>query len=368
MADPVGNYLAGLGFLGGPALNPNALSPEQLAALGLDKAIPAPGIGVETYPQTERGLASLQNMSDLGRYAVGGINPDEVPQGQLADKAMKAIMDINNIRMPNAEPGSAGSFGGRLAAGWPSENLPKYAEMRDAGYSPSSIYQETGLFRTGDRMLKFEIPDTGSSLTNSVVNALMRYEPGTKVEGRLSTILNHPELYENYPGMKDLPTSVNILKPQPSGAMNYEGLYNPRAKSIDAQSSYLEGPKGIQSVLLHEAAHHIQGLENFAKGSSPTYERQLGQNLIDRIDAQRSAEAAKDGPDPDMLDRLYAMKMEFMKKFKPFDAYQRSAGEVDARTIQSRMQMTPWQLQNISPADTAAGLVPFQNQIVRFGW
>jgi hypothetical protein len=66
MADPYGNYTQGLNFLGGLALNPGALTPEQLAQLGLAKALPAPGPSMQ-YTNAGRladGLNSLQYLAN----------------------------------------------------------------------------------------------------------------------------------------------------------------------------------------------------------------------------------------------------------------------------------------------------------------
>jgi hypothetical protein len=372
MADPYANYLANIGPFAGPGLAPYGMTREQAALYGMPKAPEAMDPGLSYLGggiAGQMGLESLQNMADLGQ----GIDPSYNSAGMdVGPKAAQALGAVGNAAMRGmtfAPKGSAGSFGGHLAEGWSPAAAEKYRDMLHEGYTPQDATKETGMFRTADRMLKMEIPDTGSSLTNTAVNALVKYGPGTKLEGRLSDFLNHPELYENYSGMRSLPTTIELLKPKPSGEISYGGSYNPSFGSVKAASSYLEGPEGIQSVLLHEAGgHHIQQLEGFAKGSSPEYERGIGQNVLENIIYRRLSEKLKPNPDMDLIARLQAMENDFSKNFKPYDAYLRSAGEVDARAIQERMMMTPWQLQNISPADTAAGLVPFNRQIVRFGY
>jgi hypothetical protein len=372
MADPYANYLANISPFAGPGLAPYGMTREQAALFGMPKAPEAMDPGLSYLGggiAGQMGLESLQNMADLGQ----GIDPSYNSAGMdVGPKAAQALGAVGNAAMRGmafAPKGSAGSFGGHLAEGWSPAAAEKYRDMLREGYTPQDATKETGMFRTADRMLKFEIPDTGSSLTNTAVNSLVRYGPGTKLQGRLSDFLNHPELYENYPGMRGLPTTIELRAPRASGDMNYEGMYSPSTGSVHAASSYFEGPKGIQNVLLHEAGgHHIQQLEGFAKGSSPGYEREVGQNLLDKIIFQKIAEQSKPYPNMDAIARLDAMKRNFSQNFKPYDAYLRSAGEVDARAIQERMMMTPWQLQNISPADTAAGLVPFNRQIVRFNF
>jgi hypothetical protein len=372
MADPYANYLANISPFAGPGLAPYGMTREQAALYGMPKAPEAMDPGLSYLGggiAGQMGLESLQNMADLGQ----GIDPSYNSAGMdVGPKAAQALGAVGNAAMRGmafAPKGSAGSFGGHLAQGWSREARDKYGDMLRSGFTPQDAYKETGIFRTADNRLKFEIPDTGSSLTNTAVNSLVKYGPGTKLEGRLSDFLNHPELYENYPGMRGLPTTIQLRAPRASGDMNYEGSYSPIAASVKAASSYLEGPQGIQSVLLHEAGgHHIQQLENFAKGSSPAYERQIGDNFINKIMGQIQAEHAKPSPDFGRVDQLKSMYERFSKDFKPYDAYSRSAGEVDARAIQERMMMTPAQLHNISPADTAAGLVPFNRQIVRFNF
>jgi hypothetical protein len=370
MADPYANYLANISPFAGPGLAPYGMTREQAALFGMPKAPEAMDPGLSYLGggiAGQMGLESLQNMADLGQGIDPSYNSAGMDVGPKAAQALGAVGSAAMRGMAFAPKGSAGSFGGHLAQGWSREARDKYGDMMRSGFTPQDAYKETGIFRTADNRLKFEIPDTGSSLTNTAVNSLVKYGPGTKLEGRLSDFLNHPELYENYPGMRSLPTTIELRAPRASGDINYEGMYSPSTGSAHAASSYLEGPKGIQSVLLHETGgHHIQQLENFAKGSSPEYERGIGQNFLENIIYKKLSERLKPNPDMDLIARLQAMQDDFSKNFKPYDAYQRSAGEVDARAIQERMMMTPAQLHNISPADTAAGLVPFNRQIVRF--
>jgi hypothetical protein len=370
MADPYADYLANIGPFAGPGLAPYGMTREQAALYGMPKAPEAMDPGLSYLGggiAGQLGLESVQNMADLGQGIDPRYNSAGMDVGPKAAQALGAVGSAAMRGMAFAPEGSAGSFGGRLAGGWSPQAADKYRDMLRSGYTPQDATKETGMFRTADQKMKFEIPDTGSSLTNTAVNSLVKYGPGTKLEGRLSEFLNHPELYENYPGMRGLPTTIELLKPRASGAMNYEGSYSPIAGSVRAASSYLEGPQGIQSVLMHEAGgHHIQQLENFAKGSSPATEQWHYINFLDRLHKLHADEFAKPNPDMDLIARINKIGNDFSQNFKPFDAYQRSAGEVDARTIQERMMKTPQYLWDVSPADTAAGLVPFNRQIVRF--
>ena len=157
-------------------------------------------------------------------------------------------------------------------------------KMKDNGATQDEIFEKTGWFQGADDAWRFEVDDSQIS-----VNALQG--------GRLGDQLNHPELMDNYPDMRDMPATIE--------SRHYghgRASYDPASDSISAagDSEY------IPSGLMHETQHAIQAREGFARGGS---HNEFGP-------------AIEDGP-------------------SPYQQYRNLAGEVEARNVQGRLHMSP---------------------------
>jgi len=107
----------------------------------------------------------------------------------------------------------------------------------------------------------------------------------------LSEVFDHPELYENYPELKNIKVSFS------DEASNTLGSFNPKDNRInvnvnsfyssrsDKPVTFEEFNDKIADVLVHEIQHKIQEIEGFAKGSS------TAMSGIVLADAKRSAAA-----------------------------------------------------------------------------
>jgi hypothetical protein len=102
-------------------------------------------------------------------------------------------------------------------------------------------------------------------------------------------------------------------------------------------------------IALHEVQHAVQHIEGFAPGTNPgAMVPHAAQEVINRM---------KSSGDPVDLDLINSAAKE---------AYMRHAGEVEARNVQTRMPMTPYQRSIVPPwatEDRAPGV-----QIVRPPW
>jgi hypothetical protein len=115
-------------------------------------------------------------------------------------------------------------------------------------------------------------------------------------------------------------------------------------------------PRDFKSVSLHEGQHAIQNREGMAKGGNPNA------FTPDQIAAERARILAADQGDGwtsintaagDISDTEVARRL-----------YNRLAGEVEARTVQKRMDYTPEQRRSRPPWEDYD--VPEDQQIVRF--
>ena len=127
-------------------------------------------------------------------------------------------------------------------------------------------------------------------------------------------LLDHSVLFEAYPELFWTPISFNAedVGFEAAGQANPDGSIglNPAIAFNDENSAL--------STLLHEVQHLIQEQEGFAKGSS-----------MDRA-------ALRQGWD--YYDESQAIK-----------DYQRTAGEIEARDVQARRELTPEQRKSIAP-------------------
>lgn len=94
----------------------------------------------------------------------------------------------------------------------------------------------------------------------------------TDGEYTLDEIIKHDELFEAYPELKDMRVIVssNIT------GKNVAGFYNRADNAIHLNRNIYLKEQQIKELLLHELQHWIQNKEGFARGSSPAYWEQKG--------------------------------------------------------------------------------------------
>ena len=281
------------------------------------------------------------------------------------------------------------SFAGVRAQTSDVDSLNNAQKMEREGKAAEEIWQKTGWGRGLDGKWRFEIDDFESYLIEKP-NLKMHYsDEGDYYTGKLVDVFNHKKLFEAYPHLKE--TKIVIQEKEPgvyatafanrneivlSKALfertteEYKDLLNNRQKYIDeieqtpeyrkynsiyemedgeispeewlrleaeARKNFFETDLGkryyvlrwgkvnvkkyelgwtdkAKEVLLHEIQHLIQHEEGFAKGSNPSYWK--GKNNTNR-DAS--------------------------------DLYKNTAGEIEARAVQERRDMTEEERRNTYP-------------------
>jgi hypothetical protein len=195
--------------------------------------------------------------------------------------------------------------------------------------------------------------------------------------------LTHPELYAAYPDTAKIPSGLFASRVP-------EGSYHAPTDSILAG-----GPStGSQrSAMLHEIQHAVQQREGFAKGGSPemfSMPNQLKEGMHSYEDMRRAAllleRANRDGVTVTSLnprwatDKIKSIAQTYEKmpqgmdvltkniKLRlqiddPIDAYQRLAGEAEARAVQKRRDLTNEERKAIFPLQSYD--VPIKELIFR---
>lgn len=262
-------------------------------------------------------------------------------------------MTLAGAGAPAAVRGAAGIFGGRLAQTADRAALSRAEELAKAGAPREQIWNDTGWFKGGDDKWRFEIPDKGAALTGQRSrNQTMQQE------------MVHPELYAAYPKTADIKMYYGA---RPGGGSYYSVSPNEARGAINVSSAATD-----PSIHLHELQHAVQEAEGLTRGSSPDGMKSFASDLFRQagntpagqryreLEAKRSAVGGSLTPaEQDEMMNIY--KKNFDMNALQRDAYHRTAGEVEARNVQIRMNMTPEERRAKAPWLTED--VPAEQQI-----
>ena len=310
------------------------------------KASGAQGMGSEQNAErktnVERGRASERGVEDT--------------QGEVKRKF--ALPDETITSKENV-PTKRYSFAGYRAKNADCSMLDIAVQMELDGKSEKTIFRETGWYRGAEGRWRFEISDKNSKyhpggdaefsqdhpeyarymklysklLYDDLSNS--EYSEYSKLYGtwererrrlaarvikgdvKLKNILSHPRLFEAYPYLKNINVRFANLGKGELGAVIGDTIFISNMLPRDR----------IKRTLLHEIQHLIQEEEGFATGSSVEY--------------WKSAMPTKNA----------------------LELYKNTAGEIEARQVQERMDLTDSQRRRKMPFinDENAVLVPGQN-------
>jgi hypothetical protein len=162
----------------------------------------------------------------------------------------------------------------------------------------SSFQKQGKVFEGVDGKPRFEVSDEGAKLNlqDSPSGRKSFYTTDQLKSGKdstLSQVLDHPKLYEQYPGLKDLRIqSIDFYKDARSQA-----AYDSSTKTLNVSNELLNNPKELKEAILHEVQHSIQDIEGFAKGGSIQGEDVAGYNNLAGEAEARAVAARKDMTD-----------------------------------------------------------------------
>lgn len=148
------------------------------------------------------------------------------------------------------------------------DNLNVARQMEGAKKDAKAIKMATGWERGADGKWRYEIAD-------SKLNDMMDVDGKGKMvkrhkedmlwtSGKLGEVVVAPELFKAYPKLKDVRLETDsIMNNLPSN-----GEYNAKTNTITIHADEL---KYLDSILNHEIQHAIQHIEGFARGGNPEY-------------------------------------------------------------------------------------------------
>lgn len=333
----------------------------------------------DVYSAADRGATWLDQQFPHVNPGMGTIDENmqwHDPQMENLERATSlGVMGINPGA--RAAPGTAGMFLGERARGAIPKNFEKARQLRDAGYTSEQIWNMTPGQRLHytdlDPNFKYEISDKAAQLKNVGIMDYLK----NKITGRQMTmqdVLDHPELYQNYPHLANMPVDLYAKNPL------YHGYYQPsRVENTLTYTPDGVGIMGMQKIperigmnafgydkkntILHELQHAIQQHEGFVQGYSPDAVSELANLRIQKLserDIPKAQEAlgylkrgekipdahVHEGRSETVLNELLSDRQSELEKWKaiadnPHQFYEGAGGEAYSRHGPARgMKMT----------------------------
>lgn len=331
------------------------------------------------------------------------------PQGMmeainLALNTMGGGMGASTATKTGGGKGELGMFAGVGAKTADLVKLNEAQRLAKAGVPDEEVWKATG-WTSGfpDKKWRFEIPDNEAKLTQAYKD---ERRSGAGID--INKALEHKDLWNAYPEVGDYGANF-------SDATLQGGRFSPSHYGGYIEVGY--GNPQPKSVTLHELTHAIQDEEGFARGGSPEEFTQAAKAEVTRdalswknellkkrqampnadwtavenavvndyqqlgaMDMLPSREARDLALQPYILHGEKNYPEDFSKAqelvnlygldtrtspLKPYDIYQRLAGEAEARLTEARMKLTP--AERLAQYPVSQFDVPVEQQIVRYG-
>jgi len=351
------------------------LGPDALAAIARGLVEDAPGWEyADVLPR------AVNRETGERSWAVPGMARDvakglwELMQGPYMEPGQnlspEAVLSLPALAVPAgaalAPRGAIGMFAGRNAKTADLAALQRAEDMAAGGADNEAIRAATGWFKGPDEKWRFEIPDNEAVAKRT-----------DKFEGALGDLIDHPQLFNAYPDLPQMHATQGEI-------LGSNGMYG---KLADGRESIATGPANPRSTLLHEMQHAVQAREGFPRGAAPNdaelkatlrseqtaLKAQAAERLIPLQEhrasiirplieggmtpGQARAEYARQFPEMDAdFNKLWAAETGD-GRFTGQAGYNRVAGEVEARDVQSRADFAPDQRAATAPY-TSQGIAP----------
>lgn len=290
----------------------------------------------------EKAIVPSDTPSDvIDALKKAGIDVSSYERGNAEDRqkvTMDAINSSDNIRFSLAGERGAAAADKAEERTFRMDNLSVARKMEEKKKDAKAIKMATGWERGADGKWRYEMPDAKIKDTMDVGGGhiVKRYEDDMLWNGgKLFDVIDAPELFKAYPQLKGVRIDTDaIMNDMPS-----HGKYDSKTNTITIHADEL---KYMNDILNHEIQHAIQGIEGFATGGSPTTIRgevKKRFNEVTKQIKQLRAEGKEDEAKA-LIEKNRGLYDAYMKN-DDFNSYKSLAGEVEARNVQERLNMTP---------------------------
>lgn len=269
-----------------------------------------------------------------------GIDVSSYERGNAEDRqkvTMDAINSSDNIRFSLAGERGAAAADKAEERTFRMDNLSVARKMEEEKKDAKAIKMATGWERGADGKWRYEMPDAKIKDTMDVGGGhiVKRYEDDMLWNGgKLSRVIDAPELFKAYPQLKDVRIDTDaIMNDMPSN-----GEYNSKTNTITIHADDL---KYMNGILIHEIQHVIQDIEGFAKGGSPRLVRGEVKKKLNEVTKQiRQLRAeGKEDEAKALIEKNRGLYNAYQKN-DDYNSYKSLAGEVEARNVSARLNMT----------------------------
>lgn len=263
---------------------------------------------------------------------------DPNKEGDRSRAFNEAINSSDNIRFSLAGERGAAAADKAEERTFRMDNLSVARKMEEKKKDAKAIKMATGWERGADGKWRYEMPDAKIKDTMDVGGGhiVKRYEDDMLWNGgKLFDVIDAPELFKAYPQLKGVRIDTDaIMNDMPS-----HGEYDSKTNTITIHADEL---KYMNDILNHEIQHAIQDIEGFAKGGSPRLVRGEVKKRFDEVTKQIKQLRAEGKEDEAkaLIEKNRGLYNAYTKN-DDFNSYKSLAGEVEARNVQERMNMTP---------------------------
>lgn len=296
------------------------------------------GETIDEFSETGKAIKNMYKEYGLASYP----NWNKLSQSQqvnvLSERLDEMARSGFNIKM--------GIYGGKEAQGYKPDMKGQFSNM-------------------ADKKVRFEIDDSS-----------FKFKPVTGGYGnktfKLGDLVEHKKLFENYPELKNMEVSFGGKGNASIIEQGNKGSFDKNKITINNVNSADEA----KSTLLHEIQHAIQTKEGFAKGGNieqfrfgngienihAKNERRLkeirpealkiGDKIEDLSFSGKQADANKLAESPlwQEYQKLEQQNNQIRQFYNnPMKGYQRLSGEIEARDVSARIDLTPEQRARTQP-------------------
>ena len=263
---------------------------------------------------------------------------DPNKEGDRSRAFYEAINSSDNIRFSLAGERGAAAADKADERTFRMDNLSVARKMEEEKKDAKAIKIATGWERGADGKWRYEMPDAMIKDTMDVGGGhiVKRYEDDMLWNGgKLSDVIDAPELFKAYPNLKDVRIETDVIM----NDMPSNGEYNAKTNTITIHADEL---KYMNSILNHEIQHAIQTIEGFDRGGSPRLVRgEIKKRLAEVTKQIRQLRAeGKEDEAKAIVEKNRGLYNAYQAN-DDYNSYKSLAGEVEARNVQERMNMTP---------------------------
>ena len=287
---------------------------------------------------------------------------DKEKEGDRSRAFNEAINSSDNIRFSLAGERGATAADKAEERTIRMDNLSVAKDMEKNKKKAKAIKAATGWERGADGKWRYEMPDVILRDPKEWINK-KTLTLSDIVEKPNDLFKEYPELFDAYPELKDVKIQKGRAK---MGGSYYDNTitlnlgYIREAIKSGWDTYYKTSTRLLKMSLVHEIQHYIQEKEGFAQGGNS--EMIVDKNALDAIEKLRAEKEA-------VAKEFYAMspdeqqrrKYEINNRYNDltkqierlekssrigYDGYKRLSGEVEARNVSARLNMTPEERRN----------------------